>query len=431
MIFATAATAAVLVVSTGVAHAELVFKSAGYPAKVTAKQSTNQVFQTKTTAGSEAGFVCSQATMTSNPNLAKAEAALMVDPSYGGCEYGGLPATVDASTGGCSFILYAEGDFDLSCQTGKGLLLTVWLNEPHTIKACTIRVTPTLDTTSTTGQLDGEVGEGGRTSSKRASSNANVTGGKVEVTFEATGLKYHTEGTFCPEESETLANGKYLGSVKAEGSQGAIMVGEPTEEEEVSGEFTSVEYPTTISGSTESAHVFGFGEGLEFSCTENSFTTNELGEAIDRLTVAASYTGCEFAGLPATFDFKECDYVFYADEKMDLSCPTGNREEIRIFLDSEHTSPICTIAILPTLDTKEPGVPDGEVGEAGRTRSKLTGIEYVNNENGTITINTAIEGIAFEYTGALCPDEEGKVFENATYSGSVTVAGTNGAIDVM
>jgi hypothetical protein len=196
-------------------------------------------------------------------------------------------------------------------------------------------------------------------------------------------------------------------------------------------EFTSEEYPVVVSGSTETSHDFTAGEGLVVSCTDNEFVSNEYGAATSALMVDPTYENCEFAGLPATVDFTGCSFEFYPNETADLSCPTGKSVDISVFLDDEHVEEICRITVIPTIDTKSTGVLDTAVGNNGRTYGPFSVVDYTNNENGTVTVDANVEEqINFEYIGALCPDEEGKVFENGSYEGSVTVSGNNGAIDV-
>ncbi len=167
-------------------------------------------------------------------------------------------------------------------------------------------------------------------------------------------------------------------------------------------QFHSEAAHTTLSGTQVGTNTFTVNAGTthcktaKFAGTTTTATTKEV-------TVSLDYTNCNltaFGGesLEATVDSTGCDYLLTASGSAHVGCEAG--KALRV------TAPFCTV----TVTTPQ-------------TASKVS---FVNTGAGTtreVDVVSEVTGLKYHQT-AFCPG--GTVNgTNGTYSGSVSVTGTN------
>jgi len=94
-------------------------------------------------------------------------------------------------------------------------------------------------------------------------------------------------------------------------------------------EFTATVYSATVTGKThpEFTDEFVTTAGV-VKCTTATYT-GTIGGSSTTLTVTPAYSGCTFAGFPATVEVNGCDYLFHVsggtstEGVVDIICPSG------------------------------------------------------------------------------------------------------------
>ena len=146
------------------------FKSTKYPVKITATQTTENVFTVGTTT-----VKCKKASFTSGSIAAESE-SIKVAPSYSECTaFGFVGATVSAN--GCEYELFTSGSINIVCAAGKAITVEA--------TGCTLSV--------------------GKQEALKSVSYAPLAGPpkEVEITNNVKKVKYTTNaGILCPKEGE-------------------------------------------------------------------------------------------------------------------------------------------------------------------------------------------------------------------------------------
>ncbi len=174
------------------ASAATEFRAATSPVKITADQTTTNVFSVDGTK-----VECTTAHFATEGEIAAPSTTLLVHPEYSGCTaFGFVGATV--KTTGCNYNLHAAGTVDIVCSSGNSIKI-----EAATCKA--------------------EVGsQSGLSSIAYTNSNPLAT---VTVTPNVSKIKVTKteDGFLCPlNGTGTVENGTYTGAVKASGTHAGV-----------------------------------------------------------------------------------------------------------------------------------------------------------------------------------------------------------------
>lgn len=172
--------------------------------------------------------------------------------------------------------------------------------------------------------------------------------------------------------------------------------------------FTAASYPVALSGSQPGGapHTFAVGGG-SVEC-ETAVFTGTGAAASETQTITPNYGGagaCEaFGFLGATVTLNGCDYLFNVAGTVNLVCPSGKDVTIADELN------LCVVHIGP--------------------QTGINGISYKNNGN-HVDVTAASTNIKATVTknSIFCPVAGGN-YTNASYSGTVTLKGDNGATKI-
>ncbi|HWT31261.1 MAG TPA: hypothetical protein VN240_09590 [Propylenella sp.] len=168
--------------------------------------------------------------------------------------------------------------------------------------------------------------------------------------------------------------------------------------------FTAAKYPTTLTGSQTSSHVFQIGS-LKVTCATEK-TTGVLTASSETVSLSPAYEGCESSGLKAEVQPNGCSYLIYAppaeseEGSLDIACPKGKSMLI--------TALTCTIIVNAQVTPKH---------------------VYVWNTDEDIDIGETLTSVSVSVVKDtfLCPLEAS--FATMEVSGSRTLQGSS-AIDV-
>ncbi len=190
VMLAVALTVSVFGASADSALAATEFRAATSPVKISADQTTTNVFSVDGTK-----VECTTAHFATEGEIASPSPTILVHPEYSGCtEFGFIGTTID--TIGCNYNLHAAGTVDIVCSSGNSIKI-----EAATCKA--------------------EVGsQSGLSSIAYANSNPLAT---VTVTPNISKIKVTKteDGFLCPlNGTGTVENGTYTGAIKASGTHG-------------------------------------------------------------------------------------------------------------------------------------------------------------------------------------------------------------------
>jgi hypothetical protein len=168
--------------------------------------------------------------------------------------------------------------------------------------------------------------------------------------------------------------------------------------------FTAAKYPTTLTGSATTKHVFEIGE-FKVICSVVK-TTGALSGASETTTLTPVYEECEALGLKAEVKPNGCDYKFHAplvgseEGSVDVVCPEGKQMEI--------IGATCTITITAQQELKH--------------------VQYINTFN-DIDIHETLTSMhaTIVRDSILCPLETSTI-STVRYTGDTTLQGSS-AID--
>jgi hypothetical protein len=158
-------------------------------------------------------------------------------------------------------------------------------------------------------------------------------------------------------------------------------------------EFTAEEYPISLTGEKDGEFTDQFTTTAGVvKCPEPKYSAT-VGAATPMVTVQPEYqdTGCTAFGFPATIDDDDCKYVFNVNAvgttgDVDLTCTSG--KELTVTANPAPLTTKCTVHVKPQNDI-------------GGT------VEYINNPNGTVTLEVYLNGIDYKHTAGTgvgaCP----------------------------
>ena len=188
LMLAVALTISAFGASAASALAATEFRAATSPVKITADQTTTNVF---TVDGTK--VECTTAHFQTEGEIASPSATLLVHPEYSGCtEFGFIGTTI--RTTGCNYNLHAAGTVDIVCSTGNSIKI-----EAATCKA-------------EVGSQSGLSSIAYTNSSPLATVTVTPNVGKIKVTKTEDGFLCPLNGT------GTVENGSYTGASKASGT---------------------------------------------------------------------------------------------------------------------------------------------------------------------------------------------------------------------
>lgn len=177
-----------------------------------------------------------------------------------------------------------------------------------------------------------------------------------------------------------------------------------------SGHFGSAEAHTQIVGTENATHKvrLSIDGGETIECDNASYSGTIATKTATQITITPTYHEChttseKYAEHPVNVTLNGCDYTFFSQGTRKhgtatVTCPTGKAIEIH------HEN--CTVTV-------------------GTQHALTEGLSY-KNENGTLTADVTVGGIAAEYHGGICIflGTGGHV---GTMKGSATIAGTTTA----
>lgn len=176
--------------------------------------------------------------------------------------------------------------------------------------------------------------------------------------------------------------------------------------------FTSAKYPTSLTGTQTSQHVFQTMFGA-VKCDAASFT-GSLAAASSTITLAPTYSKCTTSGLSVTITMNGCDFLIHntidisthaSGGNLDIQCPAGKQ----IVIDEAETG--CTKDIGP---------------QTGLGLMTYT----INTEGGDMNFDFTIKGIKYTVTGSGLFCFEPGSYTDGTYTGTATFKGSNGVLTV-
>ena len=253
--------------------------------------------------------------------------ALSLAPAYSGCTFAGIAATVDVNE--CQFVFRLNegettGASELACPAGKETTITVG---PEATRRCVIHI----PSQTFAGVAYSNIGSG----TTREVTAATSTGST---------LKYsETEGSGSGKctTNDSATTGSYIGALKATGENGGGT--EHVGVTAAADEFVSEAAPdVTLTGAQEKHKEGEFEKndrlttkGGVLECSTATYKGLMAGGKAVALSLAPAYSGCTFAGIAATVDVNECQFVFRLNEgettgASELACPAGKETTITV-----------------------------------------------------------------------------------------------------
>lgn len=181
--------------------------------------------------------------------------------------------------------------------------------------------------------------------------------------------------------------------------------------------FQASTYPNMTTASQVGEHVFKV-DGQSVKCTTASFESAEQAEAVESLTVTASYSGCTaFGFVGATVKMNSCDYHFLT--------PTGSGDVYTGGVEVKCTS----ASIIEINSSSAFGTCEVRVG----AQKPSGGNTYTNSTSGAnsgkVEISTNVTGIKANVIkdSGICPLSGTGERTNSTYEGSSLASATGGA----
>jgi hypothetical protein len=180
--------------------------------------------------------------------------------------------------------------------------------------------------------------------------------------------------------------------------------------------FEAESAPVTLTGQKDAAGEVLTTTAGNLQCTGVAYTGTLPAKAVTEFELAPTYTGCTFAGVPATVDVNGCKYRFTVvkisgtsrEGSMDVICPA---EKTILITAVQAGTPKCTVHISPQAGRQS--VTYTNVG-AGATRE--------------ITVDLGLAGIKYTHTAGVglgaCTFGGA---ENGMLSGSISITGENGS----
>lgn len=248
----------------------------------------------------------------------------------------------------------------------------------------------------------------------------------VRIKAQGTGIKYSRSGWCGTSSSE---DGTYTGGWIAKAEQsgvpiglrvakklpvGVYMTGKESAEKSQQPKLEAESYPVTMEGEAKAWTTWTMAGG-SLHCNDAHYEASATASATN-FPVAATYGDCEIWGLAGQVDMNSCHYVVHAlnagppfQGKVDIACDeAGDAIEFNAYADETYEMLLCTAKVGPQTGLE--GLDLKNVGAA--------------HERG-VTLGFSLKGLKYTINRYffLCAGQEGKTYEDGTYSHETTLLG--------
>jgi hypothetical protein len=370
------------------------FRAQQYPANIAAAQGTaSEAIQKLAFGGGGSKLKCT--TVGGSGSIGAASASLDVSPTYEGCAFAGVFATV--SPNGCHLTYHSTteappyaGTMDIACSEGKAI-------EIQANTGCLVTIP------AQSGLKGVELVNSGSGSTRT-----------VTVSYGVSGISY-TGNSSCPTGVKgSFANGTLSGTSTLSGSVGLRQVGVYVANAQVEDgpRFTAAGYPALTEAVEKNAFLVTLGT-IQFKCAAAN-GQGVLAAASPELNQTTSISGCTVAGVGIEVAMNGCTFVDYVSQfegtsgtgGREISCPKG--KEISISWPS-------TGCVVTMASQNRPG-----------------SLSYTNGESGGVrNVEAAYQVSNLKYNGsASCYASIVGTHENGVIGGSWVVSGFEDAAGV-
>jgi hypothetical protein len=310
--------------------------------------------------------------------------------SYAGCTLteGGTTMEAQIDMNGCAYVFTAGGPVHIECPGGKTIKLTAKI--AGVFQDC-FDIHPQTPTSANVDYIDG--------------TNSGTGKSKVEIESTIEGITYERTGS-CKKAEEALNetnSAEYIGGMTVTGDK---STGEPVDVAE------SAVATTTLTAKALNTQRLILA-GAELKCTAMSLNGAAQEAEGRELVGEPEYGGCTFveggSPLEGKVDVNGCQYRFTETGEADIECPAEQAIKITVFVGG---------VFKECLDVRPQTPTNANVDFRNATNAGTGKMDF--------EIESTIEGITYERTGACKLEKEGEnEGDSGSYVGSITITGDN------